>query len=177
MQFVSFTYTLTCILTCTHTCLVIILATIGCVCKHCTDSDFRIQRFENLVIAYKHRNGLHGKQGIKFSIKCGFVEIVKDEFCNFFHPGLIVIINDFIAVVVFHKETKHVFIRNGILNQIFMEAIAEYFFGGMSVHRILSKNRRSGKAEYPGIVKELHNLLVAVPEMTAMTLIKYHYDT
>ena len=47
----------------------------------------------------------------------------------------------------------------------------------MTIHSILGKNRGSCKAEYLSIVKEFHNLLMAIPEMAAMALIEYHHDT
>lgn len=49
--------------------LFIVLAAVGSVCKYCTDTDFRLQRLEYLVIADKHRYGLHGKQRIKLTVK------------------------------------------------------------------------------------------------------------
>ena len=44
--------TITNILPCTHTCLFIVLTVIGSIGKHSPDTDFGIQRFEYLVIAY-----------------------------------------------------------------------------------------------------------------------------
>ena len=177
LQFIRFTHTLFCILPCTHTGLFIILTIIGCVCKYCTYTDFRIQRFENLVIAYKHRNRLHGEQCVKLSIKCRFIEVVKDKSCNLLHTSLVIVINYFVAVIILHKEAKHVFIRYCIFNKIFMETVSKYFLRGMSINSILGENRCSSKTEYLGIVKELHYLLMTIPKMTAMALIKYHHDT
>ena len=120
---------------------------------------------------------MYGKQGIKLTIECGFVEIVKDKLGNFFHTTLIVVINDLISMIILYKEAKYIFIGNGILNEIFVKAVAKYLFRCMSIYGIFSKNRSTRKTEYLGIIKELHNLLMAVPEMTAMALVKYHHDT
>ena len=177
LQFISLTHTLFCILPCTHAGLFIIQTIVGSVSKHSTYTDFRIQRFEYLVISYEHRHGLHSKQGIKLSVECGFVEIVKDKLGDFLHTSLIVVVNNFVAVIILHKESKHVFIGYGILNKIFMKTISEYLLSGMPIYRIFSKNRCSREAKDLSIVKELHNLLMTIPKVATMTLIKYHHDT
>ena len=81
-----------------------------------------------------------------------------------------------IAVVIFHKKTKHVFIGNGILNEILVKTVAEDFLCGMSVHSIFDKDRRARKSEHLRIVEELHDVLMAFAEMASMTLIEYHHD-
>ena len=86
------------------------------------------------------------------------------------------IIHILITVVIFHKEAKHVFIGNGILYQVFVKTVAEDFLCGMSVHRILYKDRRARKSEHLRVVEELHDVLVAISEMASMTLIEYHHD-
>ena len=177
LQFISLTHTLFCILPCTHAGLFIIQTIVGSVSKHSTYTDFRIQRFEYLVISYEHRHGLHSKQGIKLSVECGFVEIVKDKLGDFLHTSLIVVVNNFVAVIILHKESKHVFIGYGILNKIFMKTISEYLLSSMPIYRIFSKNRCSREAKDLSIVKELHNLLMTIPKVATMTLIKYHHDT
>ena len=86
------------------------------------------------------------------------------------------IIHILIAVVILHKETKHIFIGNGILNEILVKTVAEDFLCGMSVHRILYKDRCASKAEYLRVVEELNDVLVAISEMASMTLIEDHHD-
>ena len=81
------------------------------------------------------------------------------------------------AMIVFHKKTENILISNGILNQIAMQAVAEHLFGRMTINCILCKNWSSGKSEYLGIIEELHNLLMTLPEMATMALIEYHHDT
>ena len=177
LQFIRLTHALFCILPCTHAGLFIILTIVSSISKHSTNTDFRIQRSEYLVIAYKHRHGLHRKQSIKLSIECRFVKIVKDKFGNLLHTSLVIVINYFVAVIILHKEAKHIFIRYCIFNKIFMKTVSEYFLSGMSIHRILGEDRCSSKTEYLGIAKKLHYLLMTIPKMTAMALIKYHNDT
>ena len=80
-------------------------------------------------------------------------------------------------MIIFYKETENIFIGNGIFNQIAMQAVAEHLFGRMPINCIFCKNRSSGKTEYLGIIEELHNLLMTLPEVTAVALIKYHHDT
>ena len=87
------------------------------------------------------------------------------------------IIHILIAVVILHKETKHVFIGNGILDEILVKTVAEDFLCGMSVHRILYKDWCASKAEYLRVVEELHDVLVAFSEMASMTFIEDHHDT
>ena len=176
MQFIRFTDTFTCIFSRAHASLFVILTIIGSVCKYCTYTDLGIQRFENLVIADKHRNRLHSKQRIKLSIKCGFIEIVKDKSRNLLHPSLVIIINNFVAMIILHEEAKHIFIGNSIFDEIFMQAITENFFCCMPVHCIFGKDRCSRKAKNSGIIEELHNLLMTIPKMTTMTLIENHHD-
>ena len=79
-------------------------------------------------------------------------------------------------MIILYKETENIFIGNGIFNQIAMQAVAEYLFGRMPINCIFCKNRSSGKTEYLGIIEELHNLLMALPEVATVALIKYHYD-
>src|SRR3712207_313628 len=77
-------------------------------------------------------------------------------------------------MIIFHKKSKHVLVGNGILDKIFVKAVAKNFLCGVSINSILHKDRCAGKAEYLGIVKELHNILMTVTEMAAMTLVKDH---
>ena len=86
------------------------------------------------------------------------------------------IIHILITVVILHKETKHVFIGNGILYQVFVKTVAKDFLCGMSVHRILNKDRCASKAEYLRVVEELHDILVTFSEMASMTFIEDHHD-
>ena len=120
---------------------------------------------------------MHGKQCIKFSVKRRLIEIVENKLSNFLHATLIIVINDFIAMVILYEKAEYILIGNGILNEIFMKAVTKYLLCRMSIDRIFSKNGSTRKTEYLGIIKELHNLLMAVPEMTAMALVKYHHDT
>ena len=69
LQFVRLTYAFADILSRTHSCLFVILATVGSVCEHSSDTDFRFQRLEYLVVTYEHWYGLHGKQRVKLSVK------------------------------------------------------------------------------------------------------------
>ena len=69
LQFVRLACAFADILPRIHSSLFIVLAAVGSVCKYCTDTDFRLQRLEYLVIADKHRYGLHGKQRIKLTVK------------------------------------------------------------------------------------------------------------
>ena len=46
----------------------------------------------------------------------------------------------------------------------------------MSIHCIFGKDRCSRKTKNLGIIKELHNLFMAIPKMTTVTLIKNHHD-
>ena len=80
-------------------------------------------------------------------------------------------------MIVFHKKTENILISNGILNQIAMQVVAEHLFGRMTINCILCKYWSSGKSEYLGIIEELHNLLMTLPEVTAVAIIKYHHDT
>ena len=177
LQFIRLAHALFCILPCAHASLFIILTIVSSVSKHSTNTDFRSQRFEYLVIAYEHRHRLHGKQGIKLSVKCRFVEIVKDKLGDFLHTGLVVTVNNFVTVIILHKKPKHVFIGYGILNKIFMKTISEYLFSGMPIYRIFNKDRCSREAKDLSIVKELHNLLMTIPKVAAVALVKYHHDT
>lgn len=80
-------------------------------------------------------------------------------------------------MIVFHKEAQHVFVSNGILDEIFVETISKDLFCSMSVHCIFGKDRRSGETEHLRIVKELHYPLMTVTEMASVTFVKYHHDT
>ena len=80
-------------------------------------------------------------------------------------------------MIILYKESEHVFIRYCIFDEIFMKTIPEYLFSGMPIYRIFSKDRCSREAKDLSIVKELHNLLMTIPKMTAVTLVKYHHDT
>ena len=82
-----------------------------------------------------------------------------------------------IAMIVFHQEAKHVFIGNGILDEILMQAVAEYLLCGMSVNGILCKDRCASETEYLCVVEELHDVLVAIAKVTAMTFVENHHDT
>ena len=73
------------------------------------------------------------------------------------HAALVGIIHILIAVVVFHKEAKHILVSNGILDKILVKTVAEDFLCGMSVNSILDKERGACKTEYLSIVEELHD--------------------
>ena len=79
-------------------------------------------------------------------------------------------------MVILHKEAQHVFIGNRILDKILVQAVAEDFFGGMSVNGIFREDWRTRETEYLGVVKELHYPFVAFPEVASVALIEYHYD-
>ena len=57
-----------------------------------------------------------------------------------------------------------------------MQAVAEYFLGGMSIHVVLHEDRRTCKAEQLRVIKELDDILMAITEMASMTFIKDHDD-
>ena len=80
-------------------------------------------------------------------------------------------------MVILHKETKHVFIGNGILNQVFVKTVAKDFFCSVSVHRIFNKDWCASKTEYLRVVEELDDVLVAFSKMASMTFIEDHHDT
>ena len=86
------------------------------------------------------------------------------------------IVHILIAVVILHKETKHIFIGNGILNEILVKTVAEDFLCSVSVHRIFNKDWCTSKAEYLRVVEELHDVLVAFSKMASMTFIEDHHD-
>src|SRR5699024_9388118 len=69
LQFVRFTCAFTDISPRIHSCLLIVLATVGSVGEYSSDTDFRIQGLEYLVIADKHWHGLHSKQCVKLTVK------------------------------------------------------------------------------------------------------------
>ena len=70
LQFINLTGTVIQIRTCTHSCQIIILTSIGCISKNCTYTNLGIQFLEYLVITDKHRYGLYSKQCIELSVKC-----------------------------------------------------------------------------------------------------------
>ena len=80
-------------------------------------------------------------------------------------------------MIIFYKESQYIFIGNGILDKILVQAIAKYFFGGMPVHGIFREDGRTRESEHLGIVKELHYSFVAFPKVTSVALVKYHYNT
>ena len=86
------------------------------------------------------------------------------------------IIHILIAVVVFHKEAKHILVSNGILDKILVKTVAEDFLCGMSVNSILDKDGSTSETEYLRVVEELHDILVTFSEMASMTFIEYHHD-
>ena len=51
-----------------HASLLVILAVIGRVGKHCTDAYLRIELLEYLVVAKQHRDRLYGKQSVEIPI-------------------------------------------------------------------------------------------------------------
>ena len=176
LQLVCFSGAVTYIATRVHACKGVVLATIGCICKHGTNSYFRIKALKQLIISYKHWYRLHSKQCVKLSVEGRLVEIIKDKLGNFGHAVLVGIVYICITMVIFHKETKHVFIDNGILYEILVKTVAKDFLCSMPFHRILYEDRRTSKPEHLCVVEELNNILVAISEMTAMTLIKNHHN-
>ena len=80
-------------------------------------------------------------------------------------------------MIIFYEEAKYIFISNSILYQILVEAIAEDFLCCMTIHSILNEDRCTCKSEYLCIVEKPDDILMAISEMTAMTLIKNHHDT
>ena len=176
MQLVCFSSAVTYIATRVHACKGVVLATIGCICKHGTNSYFRIKALKQLIISYKHWYRLHSKQCVKLSVECRLIEIIKDKLGNFGHAVLVGIVYICIAMVIFYKETKHVFIGNGILYEILVKIVAKDFLCSMPFHRILYEDRRTSKPEHLCVVEELNNILVAISEMATMALVKNHYD-
>lgn len=114
--------------------------------------------------------------GMLIHTKSRRTEIIKDKFGDFRHAVVVGIIHVLIAVIILHQEAKHILIGNGILNQILMQTVAEYFLGGMSVHVVLHEDRRTCKAEQLRVIKELDDILMAITEMASMTFIEDHDD-
>ena len=107
-----------------HASLIVVLTVISCVCEYSTDLDFRIEQLEYLVIFQEHRHRLDGKKGVIFSVKRRFIEIVKDELSNFSHSLLVEQVNALLSLIVFYQKAKHIFISNGILNEIVVQTVA-----------------------------------------------------
>ena len=177
MQFVCIACAVTCKATGVHTGLFVVLAAVGSICEDCSNLNLRVEALEYLIVADENGHRLHGKQCVELTVECRLIEIIKDEFGNLRHAVLVGIIHILITVVILHKETKHVFIGNGILYQVFVKTVAKDFFCSVSVHRIFNKDRCASKTEYLRVVEELHDILVTFSEMTSMTFIENHHDT
>ncbi len=53
-----------------------------------------------------------------------------------------------VSVIIFYKETKHILVGDGILDEIFVETFSEDLLCGMLVSGIFRKYWRAGKTEY-----------------------------
>ena len=89
---------------------------------------------------------------------------------------MIGIVHVLVAMIIFHEEAKYILIRNSILNQVLVQAVAEDFFCSMTVNGILYENRCASKAENLRVVEELDDVLMAITEMAAVALIENHHD-
>ena len=62
-----------------HTGSGIVLTDIGSVCEDGGNLDVRLQVLKDLVVFEQHRDRLHSKEGIEFTIEGGFSEVIQDE--------------------------------------------------------------------------------------------------
>ena len=70
LQLVCLACTFACKTASVHTCLFIVLTTVGSVCENSSNPYLRIEALEYLVVTDKHRHRLHGKQCVKFTVEC-----------------------------------------------------------------------------------------------------------
>ena len=96
--------------------------------------------------------------------------------CNLSHTALITIVHIGVAVIIFYKETKYIFIRNSVLDKIFMQTSIEYILGGVSIDGVFLEYWSAGKAEYLEIVEEFCDIPMAVTKMRAMTFVENHHN-
>ena len=158
-----------------HSGLGIILTGIRRIGKDGGNLDVRLQVFEDLVVFEQHRDGLYGKEGVEFAVEGRFTEVVDDEFSNGLHPDIALFIGVQLALIVFYEEAQHVFVRNGILDHILVEAFAEHFIRGDILLGILRKNGCAGEAEYLEVPEEIDNVTVTLAKVAAVALIEYHH--
>ena len=128
--------------------LLVVLAGVRGIGKDGADSDFRIQLLENLVVAEQHRDGLNGKQRVVFSSESRLVVVVENELRNLPHARFALAAGHRAALIIFDQESQYVFIGNGILNQILVQAVAENFGRRMFLPGILDKDGCARKSEY-----------------------------
>ena len=62
-----------------HAGLGVVLTDIGRVGKDGGNFDVRLQVLKDLVVFEQHRDRLHSKEGIEFTIEGGFSEVIQDE--------------------------------------------------------------------------------------------------
>ena len=115
------------------------------------------------------------EQGVVFSVESRFIEISQDKLSNLSHSLFIEQISILLTFVIFHKETKYSLISNGILYKIAMQTFPKHFSSCVVLLGIFGKDRCTCKTKYLKIIKELHDVLMAISKMTTVAFIEYHH--
>ena len=162
-------------MTCAHTRFFVVLTVISGIGKNSTYLDRRIKALEYLVVFKQHGYGLYCEKRVELSVESGLIIVIEDEMSNLRHAGSGHLIYICIPSIIFHKEAKHVFVCDCVLDKIFMQALAENLFGCLVLFGVIYKYRRSCETEDLQVVEEINNILVAVTEVGTVALIENHY--
>ena len=148
---------------------------------------------EEIIVFDRHLNALNGKEGsILFTL--GFLTVVLQDVLGYIfqplirHPHFIRVDSSYPFLVlfielttesadVFHRETQHVFVSDGVFDQVMMQAFLENICCNATIlTRVFRETWGSCKAKVLCILKVLVDQLMHFPKLSTVAFINDEHN-